>query len=60
MTQLDLRRCHHCVHPLATIQVEDGDGFRHGSPLLVCYRCDRLPHPESATFVPDWDGPSGT
>jgi hypothetical protein len=55
---LDLKRCHHCVHPLATVTVEDGDGFRRDSPVLLCYRCDRLPHPEDATFVPDWRGTS--
>jgi hypothetical protein len=59
MGQLDVRRCHHCVHPIATVQVEDGDGFRLDSPLLVCYRCDRHPHPEDAMFIPDWDGAGG-
>jgi hypothetical protein len=55
MSQLDLRRCRHCVHPIATVQVEEGDGFRLATPLLVCFRCDRLPHPEGAMFIPDWD-----
>ena len=47
------------MHPIATIRVEEGDGFRLDSPVLLCYRCDRLPHPEDATFVPDWDGTAG-
>jgi hypothetical protein len=55
MGQLDLRRCRHCVHPVATRQVEPDDGFRLEAPLLFCYRCDRLPHPEDALFAPDWD-----
>jgi hypothetical protein len=59
MGQLELKRCHHCVHPIATIQVEDGDGLRLDGPVLVCYRCDRHPHPEDAMFVPDWDETPG-
>ncbi|MCW3015509.1 MAG: hypothetical protein JWO02_2601 [Solirubrobacterales bacterium] len=58
VNQLDLKRCHHCVSPIATVQVEEADGFRLADPILVCYRCDRLPHPEDSTFVPDWDDPS--
>jgi hypothetical protein len=54
MGQLDIKRCRHCVHPLTTVQVEDGDGFTQGGPVLLCYRCDRLPHPEDALFVPGW------
>ena len=58
MSQLDLKRCHHCVSPIATVQVEEADGFRLADPILVCYRCDRLPHPEDAMFVPDLGDPS--
>jgi hypothetical protein len=55
VSQLDLKRCQHCVHPIATVMLDDSDAFQVDSPLLVCYRCDRRPHPEVATFAPDWD-----
>jgi hypothetical protein len=53
MDALDLKRCSHCICPIATIAVEETDGFTRQAPVLVCYRCDRLPHPEDALFVPD-------
>jgi hypothetical protein len=52
MDALDLNRCRHCVSPTATIQIEEHDGFSQPGPVLVCYRCDRLPHPEDALFLP--------
>jgi hypothetical protein len=55
MGQLDVRRCRHCEHPVATVQVADGDGSRPGSVVVLCDRCDRLPRPEDAMFVPQWD-----
>jgi hypothetical protein len=59
MNALDLKRCRHCVRPLATIQIEDHDGFDRPGPVLVCHRCDRLPHPEDAVFVPYSDPAAG-
>jgi hypothetical protein len=55
---MDLKRCGHCVHPVATVTVEETDDFSREGPVLLCYRCDRLPHPEDALFVPDWTGGS--
>jgi hypothetical protein len=52
MESLDLKRCRHCVSPTATIQIEGPEGFASGEPAYVCYRCDRMPHPEDAMFVP--------
>lgn len=52
MDALDVIRCRHCVSPTATIHVEDQDGFVRSEPVRLCYRCDRHPHPEDATFVP--------
>jgi hypothetical protein len=59
MGQLDLKRCGHCVHPVATVTVEEADDFSREGPVLLCYRCDRLPHPEDALFVPDWGTAGG-
>ena len=54
MDYLDLKRCTHCVSPTVTIHFEEQDGeFAHAGPAFVCYRCDRLPHPEDSLFVPD-------
>jgi hypothetical protein len=52
MDALDVKRCRHCVSPTATIQIEDERGFSLQDPVHICYRCDRLPHPEDAAFVP--------
>jgi hypothetical protein len=57
MDALDIKRCRHCVSPTATVQIEPHDHFAQLGPALLCFRCDRLPHPEDATFVPgDWYG----
>ncbi|MCW3015805.1 MAG: hypothetical protein JWO02_2897 [Solirubrobacterales bacterium] len=48
-----MKRCSHCVCPVATVSLEENDDFASQGPALVCYRCDRLPHPEDAMFVPD-------
>jgi hypothetical protein len=53
MDAMDLKRCTHCVSPVSTITPEEGDGFAQPGPVCICLRCDRLPHPEDATFVPD-------
>jgi hypothetical protein len=53
MDYLDLKRCTYCVSPTATIHFEEAEEFSRGGPAFVCYRCDRLPHPEDALFVPD-------
>jgi hypothetical protein len=53
MDYLDLKRCAHCVSPTATIHFEEHDEFARSGPAFVCYRCDRLPHPEDSLFVPD-------
>ncbi|MCW2999870.1 MAG: hypothetical protein JWN65_3419 [Solirubrobacterales bacterium] len=53
MDALDLKRCSHCICPVTTISVEPADDFALQGPVLVCYRCDRRPHPEDALFVPD-------
>jgi hypothetical protein len=52
MDSLDLRRCRYCVSPTATIHIDEHDDFASGEPAHVCYRCDRLPHPEDAMFLP--------
>jgi hypothetical protein len=56
MDDLDLKRCRHCVAPVATITPDEHDGFVRPWPACICLRCDRRPHPEDATFVPaGWD-----
>jgi hypothetical protein len=56
MGALDLKRCPHCVSPIATVTPDAHDGFAQPGPACICPRCDRTPHPEDATFVPDgWE-----
>jgi hypothetical protein len=53
MDAMDLKRCMHCVSPVSTITLDPDDGFAHPGAACICLRCDRLPHPEESTFVPD-------
>ena len=55
MTEIERRRCRHCVGPLSAVELDDPDFVERG-PVVVCDRCDRGPAEDDPLVLPsDWE-----
>jgi hypothetical protein len=55
MTQIERRRCRHCVGLLSTVEL-DGTDFVERAPAVVCERCDAGPSDDEPLVLPaDWE-----
>jgi hypothetical protein len=55
MTEIEPRRCPHCVGPLSTVELHGTDFVERG-PAVVCERCDRGPAEDEPLVLPrDWE-----
>jgi hypothetical protein len=56
MYALAPKRCPHCIRILATVSIDHAEEFAVRGPVLVCERCDAVPHAHESLLVPyDWD-----
>jgi hypothetical protein len=54
-TEIERRRCPHCVGPLSTVEL-DGTDFVERGPAIVCEHCDRGPDRDDPLLLPfDWE-----